>query len=128
MSYAQTISLVLKKKEQLLSHDFHLPLYVRLSFNVTMLWCFIIRYVGRIKIESLYHIAIHYKNIEYWLMFEVLNIGIYPQTGVPQQCLCVLLMITHILLLDYGSQPKHIYHQPLLKSGLTWYLKDDEAI
>ena len=69
MSYAQTISLVLKKKEQLLSHDFHLPFYVRLSFNVTMLWCFIIRYVGRIKIEALYHIAIHYK--KYWVLTNV---------------------------------------------------------
>ena len=97
---------------------------VRLPFNVTILWCFIVRYVGHIKIKSLYHIAIHY-----WVLTNVwsakhMNI---PPNRFPTATFYVYgqwLLIFYPLRFDSGS---HIYHQPLLKSGLTWCLSDKEA-
>ena len=50
---------------------------------------------------------------------------------VPQQrCMCIANDYSYFTIFDdliTGQKPKHIYHQPLLKSGLTWYLRDNEA-
>ena len=68
--------------------------------------------------------------IEYWLMFEALNMWIYPQTSVSQQrFMCIAndySYFTHYDLIPV-SQPKQVYHQPLQKSGSAWFLSYNEA-